>query len=120
MRGRFLQQPESAAHLAHECVISAMEMPPSDSACEPLLPPVPKVPIALPPQVMDRDIEAAPVAVHLPDTTASAHIRRGESQLFMNIEPIPVGRFRDGCCDCCAHGCCHGHYLTACCCPVCK
>jgi hypothetical protein len=31
---------------------------------------------------------------------------------------VPVGEWRDGFCDCCTHGCCHGHCVTATFCPL--
>jgi hypothetical protein len=96
-----------------------MEAPSYDSACE-LLPPEEVVPIGVPPQVMDRDMEALVVPANLSDTPLSTTSRWGESEAFMNIDPIPVGRFRDGLCNCCAHGCCHGHYVTSCWCPMCE
>jgi hypothetical protein len=84
----------------------------------PAVPSVEEVPIATPSQTMDRDIEAAPEAAGLPNTTAPAQTRREESEPFMDIDPVPVGRFRDGFCDCFAHGYCHGHCLTAHFCPI--
>jgi hypothetical protein len=113
-----------------------METPPLASSCEPLLPPLEEVPIAVvvvdevepatakskESQVMDRDVESQRLPPAPTEDLADMPVFawRGESSSSMDSDIVPVGRFRDGFCDCCAYGCCHGHCLTACCCPVCE
>jgi hypothetical protein len=55
-------------------------------------------------QLVCRDVESSPVLI--------------SSSMDREAVPVPVGEWRDGSCDCFAHGCCHGHCVTSWCCPL--
>jgi hypothetical protein len=55
-------------------------------------------------QLVCRDVESLPVLI--------------SSSMDREAVPVPVGEWRDGFCDCFAHGCCHGHCVTSWCCPL--
>jgi hypothetical protein len=65
-------------------------------------------------------LAAAPPEEFSLDTLPRAAAPWPPASVRIEDEPmsVPTGRWRDGFLDCCIHGCCHVHCLTACFCPL--
>jgi Cys-rich protein (TIGR01571 family) len=68
--------------------------------------------------------EAVPIATEvtplIPTTTTTSSLSSSPAMTRTTTYAIttssaPIGRWKDGICDCCAHGCCHPAYLNAIC-----